>query len=61
MASNGLTRCLESHQDRVRRLVDGAFCLLLPPSCHHRLGSEQIADADQVVGHDMQPEHRSHL
>ncbi len=30
-------------------------------SWHHLLGLEQVGDADQVVGRDMQPEHRSNF
>ena len=30
-------------------------------SCHRLPGPEQVGNADQVVGHHMQPEHRSHL
>ena len=32
-----------------------------PHSCHRLPCPEQVGDADQVVGHHMQPEHRFHL
>lgn len=57
-AIKGLVRCSEYP---FLRLVPVPLASWWPQSRHHLLGPKQVGDADQVVGHHMQPEHRSHL